>query len=231
MTKTFQLILFPALISLAVTLLRLFGELGHWSEKWFEPVTRGILPSAAGWVFGITWLAIPFGIYFALRLQSQGQGPKSISRSVAAGFIGLFILMLGLYLVVPQLNAKFQITQKSFLLYLILIWSSMAIAVIPIERAWPELSKTLAVYGFAARIPVAIVMFLAMRGGWGTHYDYVDIPQFQAIPFGERFITTAFIPQLVFWVAFTVMIGGLAGSLALAVTHNRVKAPSNTSTP
>ena len=229
MSKTVRLILPPALISLAMTLLRLFGELGHWSDRWFEPVTRGILPSMTGWVFGITWLAVPFGIYFALRLNRCNLGPRSITQAVAAGLIGLCILTLALYLVVPQLNVKFQIAQKSFLLYLVLIWSSMAIAVVPITWAWPALSKTLAAYGLASRIPVAVVMFFAMRGNWGTHYDYVDIPQFQAIPFWERFITTAFIPQLIFWVAFTVMIGGLAGSLAAAVVRGRAQAAPATS--
>ena len=36
---------------------------------------------------------------------------------------------------------------------------------------WPSLGKTLFAYGYAARIPVAIVMYFAIRGSWGTHYD------------------------------------------------------------
>jgi hypothetical protein len=32
-------------------------------------------------------------------------------------------------------------------------------------------------YGLAARIPVVVVMFLAMAGNWGTHYDYVGAPE------------------------------------------------------
>ena len=43
MAKRLRLIMIPALISLCRILLRLFGELGHWSERWFEPVTRDIL--------------------------------------------------------------------------------------------------------------------------------------------------------------------------------------------
>ena len=30
---------------------------------------------------------------------------------------------------------------------------------------------TLLAYAFAARVPVALVMLVAMLGNWGTHYD------------------------------------------------------------
>ena len=39
---------------------------------------------------------------------------------------------------------------------------------------WRSLGSTLTAYAFAARIPVLIVMFVAMSGGWGTHYDAVE---------------------------------------------------------
>ena len=41
-----RMIWVPALISLAVTLLRLTGELKHWSTRWFSPETGGIDPTA-----------------------------------------------------------------------------------------------------------------------------------------------------------------------------------------
>jgi len=47
-----RLIAVPAAISLAVTVLRVAGELGHWSDRWFEPVTRGIVPSGVSWCSG-----------------------------------------------------------------------------------------------------------------------------------------------------------------------------------
>jgi hypothetical protein len=41
----------PALIALAVTLLRLAGELRGWSEAWFSRATSGLLPvGAASWL-------------------------------------------------------------------------------------------------------------------------------------------------------------------------------------
>lgn len=55
-----QLILMPAIISLAVTLLRLSGELAHWSSRYFNTDVGG-----GGALVGITWLAPIFGAYFA----------------------------------------------------------------------------------------------------------------------------------------------------------------------
>ena len=37
--------------------------------------------------------------------------------------------------------------------------------------AWPALGRTLLASGLAARIPVALLMLVAMLGNWGTHYD------------------------------------------------------------
>jgi hypothetical protein len=118
-----------------------------------------------------------------------------------------------------MINSWLHLNQRSFLLNLIVVWSFMVLAALPIFLTWFELSKTLLFYGWTARIPVAIIMLLAMIGNWGTHYDYVDVPRIQAIPIVERYIIAAFLPQLIFWVAFTVMLGGFFGSLAAAIAE------------
>ena len=64
MKQTLRIVAVPLLISIALTLLRLAGELGHWSVAWFSPATGGILPSGWSWVVGITWLPALFGPYF-----------------------------------------------------------------------------------------------------------------------------------------------------------------------
>jgi hypothetical protein len=71
-------------------------------------------------------------------------------------------------------------------------------------------------YGLAARIPVVVVMFLAMLGNWGTHYDYVGMPAPFQMPFWPGFFWLAFFPQLIFWVSFTIVLGVLSGSIAFA---------------
>ena len=72
-----RLILVPAVITLAVTLLRLVGELQHWSPRLFSREAGG-----AGALVGIVWLVPIFGIYFAIRLNQAGQGPASRGRAI-----------------------------------------------------------------------------------------------------------------------------------------------------
>src|SRR5215470_550247 len=83
-------ILVPAAITLAVTLLRLVGELQKWSSRFFSREAGG-----AGALVGIVWLVPIFGIYFAIRLNQAGHGP--ISRTRAIGF-ALAALVIGIVL-------------------------------------------------------------------------------------------------------------------------------------
>jgi hypothetical protein len=199
----------PALIALAITLLRLAGELGHWSERWFSSETGGIIPQGASWLFGITWLAAPFGAYFALKLARAGEGPRRPWRALAWSAAGLVIVLVGLRLV-WRLPIPFPPI-------LIAVWLTMVAGAALAWAASPALGRTLLVYGLASRLPVVLVMLLAMRGNWGTHYDYVGVPFALKLDFWPRFLWLAFFPQLVFWVAFTVLLGSLAGNLAIVL--------------
>src|SRR2546426_2025262 len=71
-----RLIFIPSVITLAVTLLRLIGELQHWSPVLFNPAAGG-----GGAIMGITWLVLIFGIYFALKLFNAGEGPARIGKA------------------------------------------------------------------------------------------------------------------------------------------------------
>jgi hypothetical protein len=210
--STIRIILLPAAISLAVTALRLVGELKHWSEKWFNPEPTGMVPSGLSWLVGITWLAFPFGVYFALRLVATGQGPSQIVRAIKYAVLGLIFMLSGHYLLIPILPTPFpQI--------LVFIWLVMTLAAAVQFFGWFALSRTLLWYGLAARIPVAVVMFLAMRGNWGTHYDYVGMsPQFR-LGLWSEFVWLGLFPQLVFWVAFTILMGSLSGAIAVSLFY------------
>jgi hypothetical protein len=211
-THPIKLVLIPAVITLAVTLLRLIGELRGWSPRWFSTETGGMIPSGVSWIVGVTWLVLPFGAYFAVRLARAGQGPQSIGRATvlaAAGIVFLLVYRYILYLFPPV----------GFPRVLILIWLCWAIAGGSQYFGWPALFKVLLCYGWAARIPVAIVMFFAMLGNWGTHYDYVGMPpQFSMNPV-PRFLWLAFFPQLVAWVSYTIAVGTLAGVIALWIVR------------
>src|SRR4030095_9791614 len=89
-----RLVLVPSIISVCVTLLRLAGELGHWSERWFSTETGGCIPSGVmSWVVGIRWLPIPFGAYFAVKLLRDGYGPAKLGRAMPYALLGLIVLI------------------------------------------------------------------------------------------------------------------------------------------
>ena len=79
---------------------------------------------------------------------------------------------------------------------------------------WPRLGSLLFAYALAARVPVVLVMGLAIRWSWGTHYDALaarlsahDSPR-------SRWWWTGVVPQMTIWVAATVIVGALSGALA-----------------
>jgi hypothetical protein len=198
-----RLILVPSIITLGITLLRITGELQRWSTTLFNPS-----PGGGGAIVGITWLVMVFGVYFALKLASDGHGPASTGRSIGMAALGLVLMVLGGFIAAaPQVNIP-----GKLLIGLLLFVAATALQF----KTWPALSKALLAYGYAARIPVVILTFFAIRGNWGTHYDALP-PGFPETSFWTRFIQTALVPQLVFWIAFTVVVGTLFGSIATAL--------------
>jgi hypothetical protein len=210
----FRMALPPALIALVVTLLRLAGELRGWSEAWFSRATSGLVPEGAvSWLVGITWLALPFGAWLAWRLVRSGAASPSAGRAVFLAALALVALYGGTRLV-PLLRLGF----PGFLLA---VWTVGVLAAILAWQAWPSLGRVLLAYGLLSRAVVAVVMLLAMQGRWGTHYDYADMPRVQELPFGTAYLMFAFIPQLVFWVAYTIVLGMVAGTLVAALGARR----------
>lgn len=210
----FRLILVPGIITLAVTLLRLLGELQHWSKVLFNPEAGG------SWsIIGITWLAPILGIYFAARLSSDGQGPASAWRANGCAILAVVVIIALAYL------GSVQHIQRDFRGRLIYIWLVSAIAALVTLPGWPTLFKAMVAYGYAARIPVAALMFFAFRGNWGTHYDALppDMPPGYGL-WGKYFLL-GFFPQLIFWVAYTVVSGMLLGSITAAVFRLIRRAP------
>lgn len=201
--STSRLILVPALITLAVTVLRLVGELNQWSRTWFTT-------DMGASIVGIVWLAPVFGIYFAIRLARSGNAPSSYWRSLAFAVLGVAIVFAQ-GIIARALG--FLGLQPTFHLRLLYIWTLLAVAALVTLPGWPALFKTLLAYGFSARIPVAIIMLFALRGHWGTHYDAApsDLPA--GIGLWPKYFWLGFFPQLVFWVGFTVVSGMLFGSL------------------
>lgn len=207
--KLTSLILVPSVITLAVTLLRLIGELQHWSPVFFNREAGG-----PGSLIGITWLAPVFGIYFALKLSDAGSGPVRPGRAIIHGLLGIIAIIL-VSILAYLLRVGYYMQMVTFCL----VFATAAAIQYPV---WPSLFKTLLAYGYAARIPVVILMFFAMRGNWGTHYDAVP-PESPAAMFSlwPKYFWLAFLPQMIAWVGFTIWAGSLFGSIATAIVHRR----------
>ena len=92
-------------------------------------------------------------------------------------------------------------------------------------RGWPALGRVLLAYGLAVRIPVAIVMLVAMLNNWGTHYEKGP-PNFPEMSLLATYFFIGLVPQLTLWIGFTVAVGTLFGGIAIAVARRRVPAPA-----
>jgi len=208
-TSIASLITIPALITLGITILRLVGELHHWPKPWFSGAAGGGLA-----IVGISWLPIIFGPYFALKLAGAGEGASSMGKAIGMALLGLVGLFLGGTVVGVTVSHHPNLSVIGFLIMLVA-------AFIP-GIGWPSLGNTLLAYGFAARIPVLIVMFIAMRGnggqGWGTHYDAVAAGFAQA-SFARKFFAEAILPQMTLWIAWTVVVGSILGIIVAAIVR------------
>jgi len=205
-----RLILFPALITLAVTILRLVGELQHWSPRLFSREAGG-----AGALVGIVWLVPVFGVYFAWKLAKAGPAAG------AGRVIGYSALAFGLAALAIFVTIKTIANQRAqFGVFLI----AAVVASVIAYRGWPALGRVLLAYGLAARVPVAVVMLIAIYANWGTHYD-VAPPNFPEMSPLAKWFTIGFLPQIFMWIPFTICVGALFGGLTLLAVRRRREAP------
>ena len=202
-----SLVTVPALSTLGITILRVVGELQHWSPRFFNTA-----PGGGAALVGISWLPIIFGPYFAVKLAGAGDGPSSTGKAIGFSFLALVVFVLAGFLFGKTIG------HASFLTLLALLLMLFA-AFVP-GFGWRSLRNTLLAYAFAARIPVLIVMYLAMSGnggqGWGTHYDAVA-PPFAPLPLATKYLYTAVLPQMTMWIGWTVVVGSIFGTVVAAV--------------
>lgn len=204
-----SLVTIPALITLGITILRLVGELEDWPKPWFSAAAGG-----GGAIVGISWLPIVFGPYFALKLAGAGDWPSSVGKAIGLALAGLVLLVLGGILGFATVSHASIQTAIGFLAMLVS-------AFIP-GIGWRSLGNSLLAYAFAARIPVLIVMYLAMAGnggqGWGTHYD-APPPNFPPHSFAAKFFYIGVLPQMTLWIGWTVVLGSILGVIVAALAR------------
>ncbi len=202
-----ELILIPSLITLAITVLRLVGELQNWSPALFSRAAGG-----GGSLIGISWLILVFGAWFGWRLTRMGHAASSPLKASGLAFLVGLVVGFGSFGVgqVGGQNALF----AAFIL------GSVA-AIFLTRGLWPALWQTLLAYAFAARVPVALLMLVAILGNWGTHYD-VPPPGFPDTysPF-VKWVLIGLLPQLTIWIYMTVIGGLVAGGVAGAIAGRK----------
>jgi len=204
--SVWRLVAWPAAITLAVTILRLTGELFKWSPALFSREAGG-----GGALVGIAWLVPLFGIWFEVTLHRSGEPKPRILRGLG--------IVVAAFAIVPAAGAvifrlQSQIAQVTLFALVTLV--PVAIA----YRAWPALGRLLLVYGFAARVPVAIVMLAAIFSAWDSHYA-LPPPQFPQVGPLALWFFTGLLPQMTIWIAYTVVFGMLFGLLSAAVSYRR----------
>jgi hypothetical protein len=194
------LVLWPALLTLGVTLLRLVGELRGWSPQYFSRLPGGGLA-----IVGISWLPPLVGAWLGYRLARAGVRSPSPARA-ALWPAGALAAGLGLgygleRLLKPSWTNTFA------------LWAVVSVVVAAAAfAAWPALGRLLLAYAYAARVPVAIVAAAALWRSWGTHYD-VTPPGFPALPRLTRWLWIGLLPQATIWVAWTMATGAIFGVL------------------
>lgn len=209
--STFRLVLVPGIITLAVTLLRLTGELNQWSRTFFNPEAGGGMA-----LVGI-WLLVPiFGIYFARKLAAAG---KTLSGYRTLGFAALAIAVFVAILFTVPAVLGLDPSQPTFTAFAIMIVASLIALALAYYGAG-ALGRVLLAYGLVARIPVVLVMLVAILGDWGTHYDVLP-PGAPEMGAWTKWFVIGVVPQLTLWIAFTMTVGALFGGLALVIAERR----------
>jgi uncharacterized membrane protein len=211
--STFHLILVPSLVTLAVTMIRVAGEMLHGPELLFNRESGAV---------GITWLAFLVAVYFAVRLQNAGEGPARPGRAVALTALSLGVAIGGNLLLFPVGQGKGNGLALAG-------GMAICIASLYVMRAgWPAYGNAMIAYAVAARVPVAVISLAAVYGSWGTHYDTgpSDMRMYVWPNWVEKWVGIALLPQIFFWIPFTVSFCGLFGAVTAALRKRRAPAPA-----
>jgi hypothetical protein len=196
--SAWRLVKIPALITLIVTLARLTGELLHLDlPLWFGSEAGGNVA-----LVGIVWLVPIFGAWFGWRTVRWRPTDKP-GIAIVLHLFGLVVLIGGVF-GAGKLDLEFPAGILALGVFAVLCSLFAA-------RAWPALYGVNLLYGLLARIPVVLITFPAVFFDWGTHYE--KLPPGMELPDLERALRLALFQFLV-WVPFTILLGGLFGSIA-----------------
>ena len=213
------LVLVPVLLSWLVTGARIAGELAGLGPPWVSSA-----PGGGGAILGVVWLVPLCGAWFGWRLAASTM-PDRPGRAVVLSLAALALYIGGFQFV--RFVLRFDTSTAFGLTAQILAMGAVSLLVLPIARmAWPRLFAVNLGYSLAVRLPIAALTFVAVFRAWGTHLEKFGPHDHQGFGPWPHATLLAF-TQLVFWPSFTIVCGGLFGSLAaLASRRARSRATS-----
>ena len=209
-------VLVPAVITLIVTLARMWGELQGYDQSVFgiepggvrEPQTKEN-PTPLPSLFGIFWLMPIFGAYFSFRLLRSGDGPRARGKALLLPLLG-FALCAGAGFVITsftEIGEKLPWFFYGLAGWIFVSWIGAVIA----SKGWSALFKLCLVYGILARLPVILITVILTPMEKGTHYE-------KLARFAPDVDTTArtvwlCVAQAGLWIPFTIFFGMIFGAL------------------
>jgi hypothetical protein len=204
-------VLIAALITLVVTLVRLWGELEQWDPKIFsrEPGGGGIS------TFVGIWVLVPiFGFWFGRRLAQNGKRPASTGRALLMCVIGAAVVAGAFYVgFVADLGWDRQTSGMA-------AGIGCIVGGLLFLFAWPAGYLTQLAYGILARVPVMVITYFAVDRSWDTHYAKVPPDQLPPGSSPDDALVPLLMAQATFWIfAFTVLVGGLFAVLGAATVR------------
>lgn len=196
-------VMVPVAITWLVALVRLAGELAAGPAWLFSSA-----PGGGHAVVGVIWLVPVFGCWFGMRLARAGGGPPGRLRA-----LGLYVLAAAIYVGGFRLAGGIDGSTHAGIATQILSMGGVAVLAGAVAfAAWPRLGACNLLYGLGARAGTAVVTVVAVLAAWGTHFEKFGPNDFATMTRGEAAAWLAF-TQIAFWVPFTIVVGGLFGSL------------------
>ncbi|MFT7536064.1 MAG: hypothetical protein ACI85K_002018 [Hyphomicrobiaceae bacterium] len=201
------ILLVAAILTLAVTIVRVIGECNQWDSFWFSPEPGSPLNP-----FGIVWLVPVFGFLFGRRLSQSGGAPRFVTGFFVPMF-GFFAIMGAAFAIGAQFEGQEMLRALTYFLYGAPVLSLLALF------AWPRAFVALLAYGIVARVPVMLVQYLDVQNGWQTHYGRLH-PKLGVLAADDR-IWLLTLAQAGLWIPFTITLGCAFAAIGAATAGKR----------
>lgn len=203
-SSTLRLILWPSVITLAVSIARLVGEV----QGWITDQSGGAMHP-----LGITWLALLFGGWFGWRHARAGALPR-VRRAWLWALVAL-LAMVGTMAWRMQPLLQAERSEATFAQVRVGVLTIIAVAVVGAGTmffVWAKQAFTLLLYGLVARATVVAITWFVKLQGWHLHYVKFGPPGIEPDTMQETLVSAS-IAQFGMWVPFTILAGTLVGGL------------------